>query len=168
MPTDREYKDIKRRIDRHIVWWVEYLGLNHWNRLTEYHRNGIPGIANEPGTSTNMQIHANADYMHFHIEVDVPSVFRTLDNHGDGTPEDEDRNLERMIVHELCHALVCELRPIDEEKREWKEWLFLEERVVAQLTMAFMWVANHGQERPRKVDEMKRKKVADAEKVKAA
>ena len=56
-----------------------------------------------------------------------------------------------MIVHELCHVLVAELRPTKDESRNWDEWIFHEERVVAQMTLAFIWVANEGGKRPRQL-----------------
>lgn len=45
----------------------------------------------------------------------------------------EDEDIERVVVHELCHILVNEMREPE---------LHHEERVVTQLTKAFFWVAD--------------------------
>jgi len=149
MPVnDAEFAVLKDEILEHTNWWIEWLGLSHWEWVLRYERERCRD--EDENTRTEADVHAEADRLMFTIRYYLPSIAETLDEYGT-TPEQRLRHLERIIVHELCHVLVAELRPAGwkEDSRPWGEWIFHEERAVAQLTLAFMWIADHGGERPR-------------------
>lgn len=147
---DAEFLALKDEILKHAEWWIEWLGLSHWEWVLRYERERCND--DDQNTRTNADVHAEADRMMFTIRFFMPSIADTLADLGK-TPEQRDRQLERIIVHELCHVLIAELRPAGFDcERPWGEWIFHEERAVAQLTLAFMWIADNGQDRPRAKD----------------
>lgn len=176
--TDADYAALKADIKRHFDWWLNWLGLGHWEWEIEWHRTVMPDSPNAnggDGMRTPMRINAVPDRLMLYIDVDMPVIASAL---AGKQPDDEtteaarigrrERELERMVVHELSHALVAEMRPlayaVDERsadpivERAWKEWIFHEERVVAQMTLALIWVANEGHKRPRRIAEAQAKR----------
>jgi len=152
--NDAEFLALKDEIFKHANWWIEWLGLSHWEWVLRYERERCRD--DDENTRANADIHAEPDRMMLTIQFYMPSIADTLAELGT-TPDQRDRHLERIIVHELCHALVAELRPAGFDcERPWGEWIFHEERAVAQLTLAFMWIADNGQDRPRAVAHKRR------------
>lgn len=147
--NDREMARLRRECETHFNWWSEYLGLRHWERHYTWHR--LSRGDEHGGYSTTMTCEAYAERLSYNIEVWLPTLY---DHVADVDAAERDRRIEKLVVHELMHALVCELRPA--EDAEWPAHEFHEERVVAELTNAVIWVANHGHERPRKRAEAKR------------
>lgn len=141
---------LRRECERHFGWWSEYLGFGHWERNYTWHR--LARGEEQGGYSITMTCEAYAERLTYTIEVWLPTLY---DHVADIDAAERDRRIEKIVVHELMHAHVAELRPA--EDAEWPAHEFHEERVVAQLTNAVIWIANHGHERPRRLAEAKRK-----------
>lgn len=101
--------------------WLTKLGLMWWSVEISYY-DKRKQFRKDNGGIAAARVWADWRYMSANISVCVPVV---------ATMDDDD--LERAIVHELCHALVNEMRESDPDIKH-------EERVVTTLTSAFMWV----------------------------
>jgi hypothetical protein len=118
--TKRAFKRHRKRVRRYLRAWMTQLGLNwwhiemHWYDREKQFRKADKGLA-------VMRIWARWQYLDATIAVNLPAVARMTDD-----------ELERAVLHELCHALVNEMRTESLD-------LAHEERVVTTLTAAFMW-----------------------------
>jgi hypothetical protein len=108
--------------------WMTRLGLK-WYAVEVRYYDKRKAYRAATGASPNGAMIVTTDwkYMRATVSVCVPAV-RGLD----------DDELERAVVHELCHVLVAEMRGVDEPRTA--EQMAHEERVVSMLTKAFMWV----------------------------
>lgn len=125
--TDAEYESQKARVK--VLWdkWTNMLGLRTWQKISiEYFRDeALPRRDDESErtpSSAVADVRTHWQYRTAHVRICLPAAMG----------EDDD-NLEYIVVHELCHILVNELR-------EQEDWLNHEEHVVTQLAMAFGWV----------------------------
>jgi hypothetical protein len=143
MTTD-ELRLLRDQIDRSFQWWIEYMGLRHWQwQVTYEFERTSDEHAEIDGYICPMEIAARWEYMQFHVRVFLPDVDKTLT-----TLDRRQHEIDRMVVHELCHALLCELRS---EVSFLSGMRFLrhmqhEERVASALTNAFMWVRQYTNE----------------------
>lgn len=132
--TDAEYAAQKKRIAALSKKWLKPLGLLWWNVEMVYCREGIPQD-NPERAAENWQPMARAKvlwpYLRLVIEWNMPEV-----------AERNDDDLERIFVHECCHALVNEMREWHDHPAE--SAIDHEERVVTMLTNAFLWVQTMG------------------------
>lgn len=106
--------------------WIPRLGLAWWD-LTIVYYDDPQEIINrfriiESGEMVPATVTAQWMYADAKISVNLPA-FEYID----------DADIERVIVHELCHILVNEMREGE---------LHHEERVVTVLTKAFFWVTD--------------------------
>lgn len=109
------------RCQRYFSDWVPKLGLAWWQvEVNYYDKRKIFRKNKKADTIAAMRIWCDWRYMDMQIAVCTP-VTRQMDA----------EELERTVVHELCHALVNEMR---------ESGIDHEERVVTTLTKAFMWV----------------------------
>lgn len=75
---------------------------------------------------------AQWEYLQAKVAINVPEVARMNDD-----------KLERVLVHELCHILVAEMRGDPDVCSDH------EERTVTQLAKAFIWTRDRARERER-------------------
>lgn len=120
---DKEFRETKRRIEGLIERWRHILWLSHWQIDVTYCREA-PADMDGPGEQcAHMDILPRWEYMTAAIRVNMPQVSHL----------DMD-DLERTVLHELLHCVVCEIRD-GKPKRSANE-----ERVVSHLTKA-LWAA---------------------------
>ena len=117
----KAFKRERRRVQRLFGEWCTQLGLNWWDVQCSYFDKSKP-FKRQHGTVAAMTIVADWRYGTAYISVNTPGCARL-----------DDDELERVVVHELVHALVNEMRLTG---------LDHEERVVTTLTKAFMWTRN--------------------------
>lgn len=106
--------------------WIPRLGLAWWDLQIIYYDDPQEIINRfriiESGEMVPATVTAQWMYADAKISINLPA-FEYI----------EDADIERVVVHELCHILVNEMREGE---------LHHEERVVTQLTKAFFWVAD--------------------------
>lgn len=125
--TDADYAKQKSRIGAMVDKWLSQLGLKWWSIDLTFHREGIPTTDARDiaaGWTINGTCEAKWEYLKATIAFNMPNVAGM-----------DDCDLERFFVHECCHILVNEMCPSERTEESWKH----EERVVAQLTKAFLW-----------------------------
>jgi len=124
MSLTAEEKRIRKVVNERVNKWRRMLGLGLWKIEVCL----VYSIDCEtPSLNTLAQCTATWQYRLITIEVNLHEAL---------TQSDED--LEKMVIHELCHALVCEMRENDPDSKH-------EERVVTGLTDAF-WYVKHWNE----------------------
>lgn len=118
----KAYKRTRNRARRHFEKWTYLLGLGWWDVEVHWYDSGKAFRKASGATGRNVAMRINADwrYAAATIHVNVPALAGL-----------SDEELERGVVHELCHALVNEMR---------EDGIGHEERVVTMLSKAFMWV----------------------------
>jgi hypothetical protein len=114
----KTFKRHRKRVQKLLDSWILVLGLA-WYHIEVIYYDNDRTFRKENGDNIIMRAWVDWRYMTIIIAVNVPSV-KGLSN----------EKLEHIVVHELCHALVNEMREtgIDHE-----------ERVVTMLTKAFLW-----------------------------
>lgn len=159
---DKTYNDLKQRLERHFDYWSEQMGLRRWDWMLEWHRGEIPGESSDADrmNRTMACVDAIPERLQFHIQFSLENINATLFQKAENDPDGQEWILEQTVIHELCHVLVCEMRVRAlmqiQEGSAMEDYMFHEERVVAQLTNAFCWVRNTGYDSPRKVLERAR------------
>ncbi len=101
--------------------WRECLGLNTWRFEINYFRTGdyMPG---EGDTVTFANITPQWKYLEAQLSFNMPQL-----------AEMDDVQLEEIVVHELSHCLVDEMRAVEKDPDH-------EERVVSSIQRALMQV----------------------------
>lgn len=130
--TDGEYKKQKRRIQKLADRWLPALGLDQWHLDLAYKREGIAASAED--AAENWQCNAQARVKWEYQRATLSFNMLSMEDY-------DDKELERLFVHECCHALVAEMREWGTEamtKDFADHALKHEERVVACLTEAFL------------------------------
>lgn len=124
--NDEEFERQKERIQALREKWVGPLGLKWWCTNWKYDRGDI---ADSDGYGNYPVAHCRADwrYLEATIEWSLPRVVNL-----------SDQELENVLVHELMHIFVNEMR-------EGK--LKHEERVCETLARAFVWLRDDCKER---------------------
>ena len=114
---------MKKKIENYFHKWAQPLGLLWWEITITYFDD--PGevvrMFRDPGGGNIIPAIVNADWKYgtASISINVPA-FKGMKN----------RQIEKIIVHELVHVLVNEMR---------EDGIEHEERVVTGLAKAFMW-----------------------------
>lgn len=136
--TDAEYTAQKKRVKS--IWdkWSNMLGLRTWQRVSiEYFRDDVlprhDGESDRTPTAAVADVRTHWQYRTAHVRICLPAAMN-----------EDDYNLEYIIVHEMCHMLVNEMR--EEEDRHNHE-----EHVVTGLAMAFGWVERITEQETRKL-----------------
>jgi hypothetical protein len=119
---DRSYRRNKARINKLFKKWVHVLGLGFWSVDVTFWREPVPG--GEGGLYVQADCVARWEYRRAFVRIDVPAS-DSLD----------DVSLEKVIIHELVHALVNEMR---------EKGIKHEESVVTGLTQAIWWTYKDG------------------------
>ena len=109
---------IKRYLDK----WLKPLGLLYWQIDVLYYDDAMEikrQFKDDAEDITNAQVDSDWRYLRATIKFNLAAMAERTDD-----------DIETTVVHELVHILVCETRT---------EGIDHEERVVTQLTKAFMW-----------------------------
>lgn len=115
----KEYKRAKKRFEK-IAWaWAYRMGLRWWDLHFSFHRKTPKKFKRKDGHQTGVRVLARWQYLEAYFEVNTPAVAKL-----------SDAELEVVIVHELCHVLVNEMR---------EKGVKHEERVCSRLSQAFLW-----------------------------
>lgn len=136
--TDAEYEALKSKLERMALEWSERIGLGWWKLKFIWCREGI----NDPDLP-----HAAAatdvrwQYLEAKIRFDMPLL-------ADKDHFEDDAALEMLVIHELTHVLVNELRCGECQHDEKKDVMHHEERVVTTVAKAFRWTYEAGQHSP--------------------
>lgn len=125
MPAE-EYERIHSVLAPLFEWWISYLGLKWWDVVVCYYDDSLT-YYKATDCAGQMVTHAQWEYMHATVSVNAPRCV--------GFTDDE---LERMVVHELCHILVSEMHAEDTTNETRRH----EERTVSMMTKAFLFVRN--------------------------
>jgi hypothetical protein len=131
--NDPNYAAQKRRIRRLIDKWHKSLGMGWWSLDIKY--SNTTRDDGDDYSTVLMAVHTDWEYRKAAITVHIPSMF-------DVSNED----LEKCVVHELCHVLVNEMHDWTLEDPGKKH----EERVVCGLADAFLWTRNAGKDDAKK------------------
>ena len=133
---DAAYNKQKRRLQILAEKWIGPLGLKWWKVDIVYSREPIPSSAGE-GWNCIGKASVRWEYLDAKITFDMQAI--------EGM--DDDR-LEQLFVHECCHILVHEMREWCQSEGLGTDAMAAamkhEERVVCQLTSAFLWTHKAG------------------------
>lgn len=129
--NDAEYEEQKARIIALEQRWFGVLGLAAWKINTEFIRGDFTSDG-QPAPETLATAKTHSQYMLATISWNMPIV-----------PDHDDRELERVFLHEMMHVLVNEMRPSREDnavnRALTEEDAWHEERVCTMLGNAFLW-----------------------------
>lgn len=129
--TDAEFEAQQARIVTLEQRWFEPLGLKAWKINTVFVRSDFT-MDGEPAADTLATAKTSSEYMMATISWNMPVVI-----------DHDDRELERIFLHEMMHVMVNEMRPSrmnDDINRALKaEDSWHEERVATMLGNAFLW-----------------------------
>jgi hypothetical protein len=115
MISDKEIRRVKKVVGKYLTYWTKYLGLGFWS-VDVIYKDHLEKV------DVPMDCVADWRYLTVIIRVGIMSLY-----------DMSDERIERMVLHELVHPLVNEMRSyLDDHDHE--------ERVVSQLVNAFMWV----------------------------
>ena len=120
---DVDYRKQRQRIRKCFEKWRIWLGLEHWQISLHYSDEGLTAGADADGWKTTARCSVQWQYMKARIDWDVPAI----------ADIEKDSDLDEIVVHELCHILVNEMR---------EEGIKHEERVVTSIENAIMWSTN--------------------------
>lgn len=115
---DVEFEAFKKRWFRFVEKWKPLLFLNSWEFVWEFDRKGDTIEANDDNATALAETNANWKYAHARIDVNVRDTIGR-----------SDFDLEGIIVHELLHCALNEMREAGIEH---------EERVVSLLQRSLM------------------------------
>lgn len=120
--TDKEFRRVEKLINRLMNKWKGTLGFNRWKiRVTVYQD------YNEDNRDCAAKCNAMWEYQDVWLRF---YAMRMVDM--------SDKEIEEIFVHEMCHALVNQMR-------EWSaDKMYHEEHVVTMLTQALMWTRYDG------------------------
>lgn len=125
---EKWHKRQKRRVRKLFAKWLEPLGLLWWEidigYYSDYDRCRQLFTTSNANRDTVMIVDASWKYMEATIDVNLQRTSKT-----------NDKKLEKIIVHELTHILVNEMR---------EKGIKHEERVASTLASAFIWVRGYG------------------------
>lgn len=128
--TDKQLKRQKKRVLKHLRHWKVMLGLGVWRIDTEWYDGRLPETRG--GDDRNIvlaDMHVSWEYLKATMRVNVEAVAAL-----------SDERLEEVIIHELLHAVINEMRNYSAD-----DGIYHEERVVSTLTSVIGWVRDHYQ-----------------------
>lgn len=132
--TDAEYEQTKNRIQAIADEWVRCLGLGWWHIYFVYHRDSSEYLesSSEPDMPLGSKGYTSASWAYCDATVHFNMPFLT---------EDDSSKLEEVVVHELTHILVHEMR--SGTRCDCPYDIRHEERVCTTLQRAFASTKDH-------------------------
>ena len=131
--TDAEHEQLEMRLQAMADEWIQCIGLQWWHILFYYHRDsGAFGESGEhllPGSKAHTS--ASWAYLDAAIHFNLSGLVGYTDT-----------QLEEVVVHELMHIMVHEMRSVANCECEQFD-IRHEERVCTTLQRAFAWTKEH-------------------------
>lgn len=133
--TDAEYRKQRARVQRLLDKWQAPLGLGWWKVTHYWYRESLNDDHPDDGQSNiAADTKVNWPYMEAAVRWCLPII-----------AEQTDARIEWLVLHELCHILVNEMRAGEDTAR-----LDHEERVCSTLAAAFVWADEAATKRAKK------------------
>lgn len=118
--TDKQYKKTKKRVNKALDWWIGELGLKWWDEIiVRFHRD----VTDAPDPLAVGHVTFTWCYQQATINFYLPNLVNK-----------SDRELEKIVVHELVHILTAELLIFNSDDTNHKE------HGTTVVTKAFLWV----------------------------
>ena len=133
--TDKQFEQQKKRIEKYINKWLHLFNLWGWKGKCVWERDSKK---NQDG-ETEVLAHCFSDWKYLIYEL---TFFLSSFVHK------SNRDVERVVVHEMLHIVLNEMRENRHEN---------EERVVSTLTNIMESVYEAGQKKPIKLKKVKKK-----------
>lgn len=117
----------EKLIHQYIDYWIPVLGLDNWSRIDiSCHIDSHPVNSDILGSTSS-------DWRY--MEGDVAFYLGAI-----AACEADEERLEYIVVHELCHIVVCEMRTFEDSRQEISDKVQAphEERVVSNMAMALL------------------------------
>lgn len=138
--NDAEYERVKALIDRLVDVWQERLRLGYWGIHCYYYRSGAAFIREAPEGATkdtSAMCQSLWQYLTANLYFNVEKMVDTGDS----------EDWERIVIHEMTHAVVDELYHSGKAQDgnteyEKDEWAAHNERVVTHLADSFYRIAH--------------------------
>lgn len=128
--TDKAFKRQKKRVQKYLRHWKVMLGLGVWRIDVDWYDGRLPETRSLNDRDVVLaDIHVSWEYLKATMRVNVAAVAGL-----------SDEQLEEVIIHELLHAVVNEMRNYSAD-----DGIYHEERVVSTLTSVIGWVRDHYQ-----------------------
>ncbi len=126
--TDAEYDAIQARILALAAKWLLVLGLHQWRVEHQWHRDGIPVVAENAADNWQTVAYAKVKWPYQYVAFawNCPEL-----------AEKDDDRLEEIFLHKCVHVLVNEMREWHDHTSETA--IDHEERVVTMVTNALRW-----------------------------
>ena len=139
----KKFGEIKDRVEVYMGKWISRMR-GGWTVYTTYHNGPIPddkppSDQRRAGLITSMTCQTRWEYATAWIKVSVPALVGKTDD-----------DIEEMVVHELMHVHVHELRQNPEA-----DWIKHEERVCTLLARSFLATEREAKEETRKEETKK-------------
>jgi hypothetical protein len=113
--SSKKMKRLRSQITALLDQWAGPLGFYNWRNTSVFHANEDDYCAAGGTPDGAMMCTAQWEYLSIHLDINLTRcALLDVDD------------LEYVVLHELCHALVCEMREYDPNGKH-------EERVVTQL-----------------------------------
>lgn len=128
--TDAEYEAQKARVDAVLAKWVNSIGLGWWRLSYVWSRD--PAVEGEGGASSDKTA-AVCTVLWQYLCATITFYLPTL-------ADEDDSHLEWIIVHELMHVFLREMRWTNDDGDNIDH----EERVATMLAHGFMWAREAG------------------------
>lgn len=123
--NEEKFKEQQARVEAYFEKWLTPLGLRWWTIDFIWRDDGCDRRRDTPTRRCAMHTFASWPYSEAAITVHVERLASVTDE-----------KLEWIVVHELCHILVNEMRENDIDH---------EERVTSALASAFLWTREAGE-----------------------
>ena len=130
--TDAEYEQTKDRLQAIADEWVECLGLRWWHISFFYHRDAGEYRESSPDIPLTSKGYTSASWAYCDAAVHFNMAVLTTDDISE---------LEKVVVHELMHIIVHEMR--SGTRCDCPYDMCHEERVCTMLQLAFAWTKEH-------------------------
>jgi hypothetical protein len=132
--TEKAFKRQKKRVQKYLRHWKILLGLGVWRIDVEWYDGRLTETrgGHDSRDTVLADIHVSWEYLKATMRVNIEAVSKL-----------SDEQLEEVIIHELLHAVVNEMRNFSAD-----DGIYHEERVVSTLTSVIGWVRDHYQPEP--------------------
>lgn len=125
--NDAEFNSLKSRIEALVKFWIYVLGLDSWRMVRrDYHRGRADG-SRDCCADVDIDWKYRQGVVTFHM-------YKMWDH------VEDDKEIEYVVVHELCHFLVNQMRPADADKGSTPN----EEDVVTAMARGYVWTHRAG------------------------